>query len=91
MGALRDSTKREAAARAKAVKASLIVRPAALTYWLRSTECLTASVASMMVDTGGRSKSEGKRPARASRSLTFSLKTSTIPAVVIVPTRRVPA
>jgi hypothetical protein len=61
MGALSESAKRDTAASAKAVKASLIVRLAALTYWLRSTECLTASVASMMVDNGGRSRKEGRR------------------------------
>jgi hypothetical protein len=91
MGVLSESAKRDTAASARAVKANLRVRLAALAYWLRSTRCLSASVASMMVDNGGRSRIEGWRLASDSRSLTFSLKISAIPAVVIVPTRRVPA
>lgn len=63
MGALNESAKRDTAASAKAVKASLMVRLAALAYWLRSTRCLNASVASMMIDNGGRSRMEGWRPA----------------------------
>lgn len=63
MGALNESAKSDTAASANAVKASLMVRLAAPTYWLRSTRCLTASVASMMVDNGGRSRMEGWRPA----------------------------
>jgi len=88
MGLHNESAKRDTAASARAVKANLRVRLAALTYWLRSTRCLSASVASMMVDNGGRSRVEGWRLARDSRPLTFSLKIS---AVVIVPTRCVPA